>query len=84
MEFYYYSESGANQKFEGWFSDRFRDAFLNEKKAFVQCILNGTDSEVTVRDAAAATKISEAAWESYRRKRPKKIPDDEKTEDTDI
>lgn len=64
-EVYFYNESGVSQEFEGWFSDRFEDAFLEEKEEFVRCIITGTKPEVTVEDAVAATRVSEAACRSY-------------------
>lgn len=67
-ELFFYDEKGVNQQFDGWFSDRFKEAFLNEKEDFVNCILNGTNSQVTIQDALAAVEASEAAWNSYQYK----------------
>lgn len=59
-----YDEKGAIKEFNGWFIERYTDAFLNEKQEFVDCIQQNRKPEVTVYDATRATEISFAAKES--------------------
>lgn len=70
-EVYVYQKGKMNQRFDGWFNDRFREAFINEKQHFIDSVLQGTDAEVTVQDAIMATKVAELATKSYKEKEVK-------------
>lgn len=72
-ELYLYDENGVNQSFEGWFMDRFKEAFLEEKEDFADCILHGRASGASVRDAVIATKVAADALQSCHIKEKQKV-----------
>jgi myo-inositol 2-dehydrogenase/D-chiro-inositol 1-dehydrogenase len=59
-----YNKNGAGKEFNGWFLERYEDAYLYEKQEFVDCILQKRKPEATVYDATKATQVSFAAKES--------------------
>jgi myo-inositol 2-dehydrogenase/D-chiro-inositol 1-dehydrogenase len=56
-----FKDTGALKEFNGWFIERYADAFLNEKQEFADCIEQNRKPEVTVYDATRATEIVFAA-----------------------
>jgi myo-inositol 2-dehydrogenase/D-chiro-inositol 1-dehydrogenase len=63
-----YQNNGALKEFNGWFIERYSDAFLNEKQEFVDCIQQNRKPEVKVYDATRATEIIFAANKALRSK----------------
>jgi myo-inositol 2-dehydrogenase/D-chiro-inositol 1-dehydrogenase len=59
-----FNEFGAIKEFNGWFIERYEQAFLNEKQEFVNCILENRKPGVSVYDGTKATEIVFAAKDS--------------------
>jgi myo-inositol 2-dehydrogenase/D-chiro-inositol 1-dehydrogenase len=59
-------ENGVRTECVRDFYERFEEAFLVEAEEFVDCILERRPPRVSLRDAAAATRIAIAATQSYR------------------
>ena len=59
-----FNEAGALKEYNGWFIERYEEAFLREKQEFVNCILENRKPEVTVYDGTRATEICHAAKQS--------------------
>lgn len=58
-----------------WFLERFDQAYVDELRAFVQCIVEGTPPSVTGEDARAAMALAYAAEASRRANRPVPLSD---------
>ena len=56
-----------------FFLERYMDAYAQEMKAFVACVMNDTPSPVTGQDGRAPVVIGMAAAKSYQENRPVKI-----------
>ena len=61
--------SGVRHECSQNFIERFEAAYLNEIQAFTECILSGTQPEVSVEDGLEATRIAIAATKSFQEKR---------------
>ncbi|MGB0385127.1 MAG: inositol 2-dehydrogenase [Ardenticatenaceae bacterium] len=70
---YYHAGGVEGEKPLYFFLERYMDAYANEMKAFVDCVVNDTDSPVTGEDGRAPVVIGMAAWKSYKENRPVKI-----------
>ncbi len=53
-----------------FFIERYTEAYVEEMRAFVDCILNDTEPPVTGADGRAPVVMGYAAWQSYREGRP--------------
>ncbi len=53
-----------------FFIERYTEAYVEEMRAFVECILNDTEPPVTGVDGRAPVVMGYAAWESYRKGQP--------------
>lgn len=60
-----YDNTGAVRECSQNFLERFEDAFVNEVKEFVSCILENRKPGVTVDDGIEATKITGACQKAY-------------------
>lgn len=56
-----------------FFLERYMDAYLAEMKVFIDCILQDTPPPVTGIDGRIPVVMGQAAWLSYREKRPVKL-----------
>lgn len=56
-----FDKTGAVQECVRNFQERFQQAYVEELKEFVDCVVNGKKPGVNVHDGTAATKICEAA-----------------------
>ena len=56
-----YDKTGAVQECVRNFPERFQEAYVEEMKEFVDCVMNGKTPGVVVHDGTAATQICEAA-----------------------
>ena len=56
-----------------FFLERYMDAYLDEMKAFINCIGQDTPPPVTGRDGRIPVVMGLAAWKSYRENRPVKL-----------
>ena len=70
---YYHAGGVEGEKPLYFFLERYMASYANEMKAFVDCVLNDTDSPVTGEDGRAPVVIGMAAWKSYKEGRPVKI-----------
>jgi len=59
-------KGGVRRKGLHWFTERFREAFLEEDRRFVRSILNNSASEVPALDGLRAIEIAEACKVSVR------------------
>lgn len=57
--------SGVRKQCHENFLERFKDAYVNEMKEFVNCILEGRKPEVTVNDGTRVVEIANACKESF-------------------
>ena len=55
------------------FPTRYREAYLAELEAFVDCALEGSPVPVTHQDARCSFVLAEAAERSYREARPVEV-----------
>ncbi len=53
-----------------FFTDRYGESYLAEMRAFVDCVRRDTPSPVGPEEARTSQVLAEAAWQSYREKRP--------------
>ncbi len=63
------SATEVSQPYEFFFIQRYREAFMAEIDAFVSCIENGINPEVTLEDGRRALLLAEAAYLSIAQKR---------------
>jgi len=56
-----------------WFFKRFYDAYVEEDKHFIQCLLEEKTPLITGEDGKKAVQIAEAAWKSYKEGKPIQI-----------
>lgn len=56
-----------------FFMERYTESYVNEMKAFVQCVVNDTPPPVTGLDGRIPVVMGYAAQKSYREKRPVKL-----------
>lgn len=56
-----------------WFFKRFYDAYVEEDKHFVKCILEDKEPLVTGIDGLKAVQIAEACWKSYKEGKPVRV-----------
>ncbi|AYE35029.1 Gfo/Idh/MocA family oxidoreductase [Clostridium septicum] len=60
-----FDERGVNKECAGGFLERFEDAYLEEVKEFVNCILENRKPNVTVEDGVLSTIVGYACKESF-------------------
>lgn len=60
-----FDDNGVNKECAGGFLERFEDAYLEEVKKFVDCVLNNKKPEVTVEDGVLSTIVGYACKESF-------------------
>lgn len=70
---HYSAEGVVSEKPLHFFLERYMDSYGTEVQAFVDCVVNDTESPVTGADGRAPVVIARAAWTSYRENRPVKI-----------
>ena len=70
---YYHAGGVEGEKPLYFFLERYMDAYANEMKAFIDCVVNDTESPITGADGRAPVVIGMAAWKSYKEGRPVKI-----------
>ena len=63
-------EGGITPMQAGWFWDRFKEAFLNEEKHFVDCVNKDSEPAVNEKDGKMALRISLASKKSYEMGKP--------------
>ena len=56
-----------------FFLERYMDAYAEEMKQFVSCLVEDTEPPTVGEDGRVAVLIGLAAWKSYREKRPVKL-----------
>lgn len=56
-----------------WFFKRFYDAYVEEDRHFIECILNNKKPMVNEIDGLRAVQIAEACWKSFKEGRPVKV-----------
>jgi myo-inositol 2-dehydrogenase/D-chiro-inositol 1-dehydrogenase len=56
-----------------FFIERYTEAYVEEMKHFVQCILEDKEPPVTGTDGRIPVVIGHAAWKSYRENRPVRV-----------
>ncbi|RLF22996.1 MAG: inositol 2-dehydrogenase [Thermoprotei archaeon] len=56
-----------------WFFRRFYDAYVEEDKHFIDCIVEDKKPLVSGEDGLRAVQIAEACWESYREGKPVEV-----------
>ncbi len=60
-----------------WFIKRWDEAYLEELKEFINSIIEDKESSPTIVDGLRVSQIAEACWQSYREKRPVRVPLDQ-------
>ena len=56
-----------------WFMKRFYDAYVEEDKHFINCIIEDKEPMVSGIDGLRAVQIAEACWKSYREGKPVEV-----------
>ncbi len=56
-----------------FFLERYKDAYREEMRQFVDCVVNDKPSPVSGKDGRAPVVVGMAAWKSYRENRPVRI-----------
>lgn len=69
-----YGPAGVMHDYPYWYMDRFKESYINEVKAFVECIRQGSKPLVSALDAAKTLEICEAASLSAKTGRPVRVP----------
>ncbi|GIN91715.1 inositol 2-dehydrogenase [Siminovitchia terrae] len=67
------SEGIRSDKLKNFFLERYKDAYIEEAKSFIECIQNGTPVLCNGYDGLKAEMIAEAAKQSYLQNRPVSI-----------
>lgn len=67
------SSNGITYRGYPWFQKRFYDAYVEEDKHFIKCIIEDKEPLVTGIDGLRAIQIAEAAWKSLRESRSVRI-----------
>jgi myo-inositol 2-dehydrogenase/D-chiro-inositol 1-dehydrogenase len=70
---FYHADGVQSEKPHYFFLERYMDAYAEEIREFVDCVVNDKPSPVTGEDGRAPVVIGLAATKSYREKRPVKI-----------
>jgi len=61
-----YDKYGARKECVETFWDQFEEAFLLMAKDFVDCLIEGRQPELTIKDATEATRVTEAFTTSFK------------------
>jgi myo-inositol 2-dehydrogenase/D-chiro-inositol 1-dehydrogenase len=69
MRRYNAAETEASAPYQFFFIERYREAFMAELAAFVDCIVKGTQPEVGFEDGRKALLLAEAAYKSMAEQR---------------
>ncbi|RLE88139.1 MAG: inositol 2-dehydrogenase [Thermoprotei archaeon] len=56
-----------------WFFKRFYDAYVEEDKHFVECIIENRKPLITALDGLRAVQIAEACWRSLKNEKPEEV-----------
>ena len=70
---FYGADGVVSEKPLYFFLERYMDAYKNEMKAFVDCVVNDTTEPATVHDGRESVVLAMAALKSLQEKRPVKI-----------
>lgn len=70
---FYGADGVVSEKPLHFFLERYMDAYKNEMKAFVDCVVNDTPEPATVQDGRESVVVAMAALKSLQEKRPIKI-----------